>query len=98
MAEDHRADAEGKTSGAGEGGLDIHVRGGGLQLGEDEKSAGQLSGCRMSQGRSVPVRLKRAQAAAVTSTDTPETRCGNHLSSILPNTGYGFQRNSSFPR
>ena len=56
VAEDHHAHEEGEASGPGEGGLGFHLCGGGLQLGEDEESAGQLSWCRMSQGRSVPAR------------------------------------------
>ena len=65
MAEDHRADAEGAASGPGEGGLGVHVRGGGLQLGADEESAGQLSWCRMSQGRSVPARAKAGKKSRI---------------------------------
>ena len=58
MAEDHRSDANGAASGFGEGGLGIYVRRGGLQSGADEEPAGQLSWCRMSQGRSVPTHGK----------------------------------------
>ena len=63
MVEDNRTDAEGPTSRNREGGLGVHVRGGSLQPGEDEKSAGQLTWCRMSQGRSVPARGQSGQNA-----------------------------------
>ena|ERR1700676_4546221 len=53
MAENDCAGEESAASGSGEGGLDIHIRGGGLQPSEDEKPAGQFSWCRMSKARSV---------------------------------------------
>jgi hypothetical protein len=61
MAKDDRVGAASAPSGPGEGGLDIHLRSGGLQLGEDEKSAGQYSWCRMSQGRSVSTEERSGQ-------------------------------------
>ena len=43
------------------GGLGVHVRGGGLQLGADAETDGQPSWCRMSPGRSVPARGRNGQ-------------------------------------
>jgi transposase len=60
-AQDHRAAAEGAASGAGESRVGVHVRGGGLPFGEDEKSAGPLSGCRLSPGRSAPAYRQSGQ-------------------------------------
>src|SRR5271169_462653 len=56
MAEDDRTDAEGAASGNREGGLGVHVRGGGVQLGADAETVGQRGWCLMSQGRGVPER------------------------------------------
>src|SRR3954453_19308801 len=56
MAEDDRPDEKGAASGTGEGGGDIHLRGGGVQPGADAESGGQTGWCRMSPGRSVPGR------------------------------------------
>src|SRR5438876_10084126 len=61
MAEDDRADAEGAASGNREGGLGVHLRGGGLQSGADAKVAGQPGWCGMSQGSSVPERGQSGQ-------------------------------------
>ena len=61
MAEDHRVAAEGAASGPGESGLGGYFRGGGIQAGEDEESAGEFSWCRMSEGRSVPARGQSEQ-------------------------------------
>src|SRR5215467_14920551 len=61
VAEDHRPDAEGASSGVGESGLGVHVRRGSLQSGANEESDGQFSWCRMSKGRSVPARGQSAE-------------------------------------
>ena len=61
LAEGHRAAAQAETSRTVQGGMDLHLRGGGLQPGADAKADGQPSWCRMSQGRSVPARGESGQ-------------------------------------
>src|SRR5947209_17298939 len=69
MAEGHCADAQDEASRVGEGSMVVYVRGGGVQLGEDEESDGEASWCSMSRGRSVPeLGGKRANWPADTST------------------------------
>src|ERR1051325_10801800 len=54
MDEGHRADAQDEASRAGESGVAVYVRGGGVQPRADAEADGDLSWCRMSPGRSVP--------------------------------------------
>src|SRR5450755_2173499 len=74
MAEDDRPDEEGAASGNREGGLGVHLRSGGIQLGANAESTGQPGWCRMSQGRSVP---ERGQS----------DRKGSQLEQVIPLSG-----------